>query len=275
MITQRVGVLGAGWLGTALVQQLIRRGHTVHFSRARGKGSPIVGATGFQVIVEMDRITGDPAFWELDVLFVLLPFRRGLPDPVTYRHQIECLADRIEESPIQWVIMASSTSVYPEATEVATEDMLLMPDSPRSAALLEAENALLYHSGFNATVVRLAGLYGPGRPLGQRSIIRNPEQRVNLIQQDDAVGIMVAILEQHAVGDVFNAVSDTHPVREVLYKAAARAGGFSEPVFEPDPIGHPWGKVVSNHKVKEKLHYTFLHPDPMDGLTGLTSSGND
>ena len=116
----------------------------------------------------------------------------------------------------------------------------------------------------DCTIVRLAGLIGPGRMPGNflagKQNVPGGDQPVNLIHLDDAVGILSAICLRNIRNEIFNAVAEEHPLRRDYYAAAAAALGLPPPRFAAD--GGPPGKIVSGRKVRARLAYVFQHPDP-------------
>src|SRR3989338_2250729 len=54
-----------------------------------------------------------PRFFDSDILFLNIPFKRDLKDPDIYKKQIASVIKKVEASSIRFVIFASSTSVYP------------------------------------------------------------------------------------------------------------------------------------------------------------------
>jgi nucleoside-diphosphate-sugar epimerase len=212
------------------------------------------------------------AFFMSDVLFLNVPPPRGRDDLRAYHlRQIESVIDAADA--VDWVIFASSTGVYPQKRGPVTEEDVPSPDDsdaraqlrPTGAALLDAERLLQSASAFDTTVVRFAGLYGgdrdPGRFLAGRERVSGGDAPVNLIHRDDCLGVVRAILEQDARGEVFNACADEHPIRRVLYTSAAQRLGIEPPTFESGGTN----KVVSNAKVKQMLDYRMQHPDPAKG----------
>jgi nucleoside-diphosphate-sugar epimerase len=215
---------------------------------------------------------GTDAFFATDVLFLNIPPPRGQDDLHAYHlRQIESVIDAA--GAVDWVIFASSTGVYPQERGTVTEEDVPSPDDsdaraslrPSGAALLDAERLLQSAAAFDTTVVRFAGLYGgdrdPGRFLAGRERMPGGDAPVNLIHRDDCLGIVRAILEQDARGEVFNACADEHPIRRVLYTRAARRLGVEPPTFESGGTN----KTVSNARVKRVLGYQMQHPDPAQG----------
>ena len=70
----------------------------------------------------------------------------------------ERLIEQIEISSIQKVIFISSTSVYPASNSIVTEETATM-----NTPLSEIENLFKNNTFFETTIIRFAGLFGPGR----------------------------------------------------------------------------------------------------------------
>lgn len=270
MIPRAVSIMGCGWLGFPLAEVLLKEGFKVKGSTTRSEKVPVLQKAG----IFSFRLKGDPElegegiedFFNADTVVITVPFRRGLPDPRFYQRQIHSIVKRCEESPqVGFVIFTSSTSVYPAHIPVAVEAMAFHPDHPRARVLCDIERDILTNKNFEATVVRCAGLYGGERKIGRflagQDNLAGGMQSVNLIHRDDAVGIIVEIIRQDVRGEIFNACSDRHPARRELYTAAARAMGLQPPGFADET--ETLTKIVSNEKVKARLGYHFLHPDPM------------
>lgn len=198
-----------------------------------------------------------------------MPFRRDFKDPQEYYNQIQSIVVECQKSKkVQFVIFTSSSSVYPANIMQAKEDDIFQPKDDRSKVLLNIEKELLANQFFAATIVRLAGLYGPGRKIGAflagKKDLIGAENLVNLIHQEDAVGLMKGIIAQNVRGEIFNACSDYHPTRRELYTKAARHMGLPIPEFIVEKRSK--SKIVLNDKVKRVLGYQFLHPDPMNDI---------
>jgi nucleoside-diphosphate-sugar epimerase len=113
-------------------------------------------------------------------------------------------------------------------------------------------------------------LYGGTRKIGAflagKKELSGGESPVNLIHQDDAVGILQKIIEQREKvgGEIFNGCCDVHPTKKVLYTAAAKKMDLAVPQFIEEK--NSVKKIVVNEKVKKVLGYEFLHPDPLKNI---------
>ena len=269
-----VSVLGCGWLGFSLAQSLLDEGYLVKGSTTTLAKIPVLKKAGiFSLCLHVhDEVVGDGVedFFQSEIIVITLPFRRDFLDPHDYQKQIRAIILECEKSKqVKRVIFTSSTSVYPDHIGSALEDIEFVPDDERGRVLLAIEKELLGNTNFVATIVRLAGLYGPQRKIGGflagKKKLSGGSKCVNLIHQDDAVGIMKAIICQNIGGEIFNGCSDNHPTRKELYTAAAKAMGLTVPEFcdEAETVS----KIVSNEKVKRVLHYKFIHPDPLQDVS--------
>jgi len=270
MSARSITILGCGWLGFPLAQRLVQLGFKVKGSSTRQNKLPLLEKSGIKpfLVTSVPQLTGEgiDRFFQSKILFLNIPFRRNLKDPVYYKQQIDSVIPYVTASPIEFVIFASSTSVYPESVEEALEDRPIAPDNLRAEVLRAAEQSLLDSKEFQTTVIRFAGLYGGDRQIGRilagRKGLAEAKAPVNLIHLEDCINIVVQIIEQDMRGGIINACSDGHPTRQELYTKAALHYGLEPPQFGDQPQGR--FKVVGNAKLKEKLNYVFKHPDPSD-----------
>ncbi len=265
-----ISILGCGWLGFPLAQYLVRKDFVVHGSTTTQDKVEVFKKSGiipYQIICD-PLMKGDhiDSFFKSEILFLNIPFKRSFEDPRTYLKQIQSVTAYAESSPIQFIVFASSTSIYPRNTRDAREDDGFVPDNPRSRVLKEAEEALLNNSHFDATIIRFAGLYGGMRKIGRflsgQKEARDGASPVNLIHLDDCIAIVTRIIEQDIRKEIFNACSDEHPPREELYTRAAVKAGLVPPQFSKE--AEIVQKIVCNEKLKDRLGYQFKHPNPLD-----------
>jgi nucleoside-diphosphate-sugar epimerase len=271
MSKARISILGCGWLGLPLAQQLIGNGYRVKGSTTRTDKLDALRKTGIEPyrIVLGDQAEGDlKGFLESDILVVDIPPGHGEDAVEHHVEQVSQLIDALVDSPVRHVLFVSSTSVYPALGREVTEQDASDPetaDSPAGRALLYVEEMLRSESGFSTTVVRFSGLIGPGRNpinfLQRMKEIADPDQPMNLIHQDDCVCIIKEIIRRESWGEVFNASSPGHPTRKEFYRVAAESHGV-EPLPSAGSGGRPF-KIVNSAKLEKLLGYRFRHPDPL------------
>lgn len=220
-----ISILGCGWLGLPLAQCLSKT-YTV-------KKSP-----DFNIRVFEDHISGNLDFFNCDLLIITLPFKRSFENPFIYPNQIR---QALKHAP-KWVIFTSSTSIYPETLLLATEDIPIEHKTQRQQALLETEQLIQSHGA--STILRLAGLYGPDRPI--RTYNPDMNSPINLIHLDDVILIVEKIIQQKITRQIFNIVSDDHRYRSELHGQCQDQKKI--------------GKIVSNQKLKTELGYQLKYP---------------
>ncbi len=167
--------------------------------------------------------------------------------------------------PQAFPLYTSSTSVYTEVNgETVDETTAAEPARDTGRLLRDAENIALNAGG---AVVRLAGIYGPGRSFvlknlleGKAAIEGNKGQGrlLNQIHADDAAAALAHIATQRLSG-IYNGVDDAQMTqRQCLEKLCMMFGMKMPPVREPDPNRkRGWShKSVSN----AKLHGTGWKP---------------
>lgn len=268
-----ISILGCGWLGLPLGESFVHKGYRVKGSTTTPGKIEQIRQRGIEpYFIELNpqlHCDDCDAFWDSDVLILNIPPGRGRKDIITHHgQQIQSVLDRIEQSPIDFVIFASSTSVYPEVGGCVKERDAEPGKASRASgnALLNAENKIMHSNHFDAAVVRFGGLYGydrhPVKYLEGKSGLERGNAPVNLIHRDDCVRILTQLIEDDITGEIFNAVSDGHPPRNVYYPAVAERLGLQPVSFAPDKK-HNY-KAVSNRKLKELLNYRFIYPNPMD-----------
>lgn len=182
------------------------------------------------------------------------------------------------------VVYTSSTSALPERDAVLDEQCEEWPESERGRIQREAETMVgevLGAAGIPWIVLRLAGLYGPGRDLGRiyrvhgrvhgrvhsddpsRVLPGDGMRPTNLIHVDDAVSAVLAALAQPAsTTGIIHVCDDEHTPRREMYARVAAAMGAPAPVWaqEAAPDAQPAGKRVDNTKMKRILGVELAHP---------------
>lgn len=268
-----ISILGCGWLGLPLAERLIETGHRVKGSTtAKTKLSSLETQKIEPYLIRLDpdlQSEQCEEFWNSDILVLNIPPGRRNDNVIDFHTvQIKSVIKRLRNSPVRFVVFASSTSVYPKTGGVMEEKDAVPGKATRNSgeALLKAEQLLQKEQRFATTIIRFGGLYGydrhPANYISEKKDVPHGNAPVNLIHRDDCVNIISEIITGNLRGEIFNAVSDGHPPKNQYYKIVARQAGVEPPIFQPDS-GKDY-KVISNRKLKECLNYSFTYPNPLD-----------
>lgn len=141
--------------------------------------------------------------------------------------------------PPSLIVYLSSTGVYGDKRGAwVDEDTPPEPDHERGRILLEAERQIL-QSGFPTVVLRLAGIYGPGRSSLQRLMDNsrraemNANEYVNMIHREDIAQMTAVIFKKSETGSIYLGVDDEPVLRGVFYdwliKKRSLRGGVASP----------------------------------------------
>ncbi|MDA9496981.1 SDR family oxidoreductase [Bradyrhizobium sp. CCBAU 11357] len=157
----------------------------------------------------------------------------------------------------------------------------------RTRMRIAAEQAWTDATGADAAILRLAGIYGPGRNAlatlraGTARRIIKPGQVFNRIHVDDiASAIMAAI--RHGRGGTWNICDDEPAPPQDVITYAAQLMGVAPPPEEAFATAEMSAMArsfyassarVSNAKLKRELGVTLVHPTYRHGLDALWRAG--
>lgn len=178
------------------------------------------------------------------------------------------------------LIWISSTSVYGQSQgEWVDESSPCAPTSDGGRICLSAET--LARESFAGTggvsVLRLSGLYGPGRLAAridalksQRPVRGNAAGWINLIHVDDARDAILACAESTRPVETLLVTDDRPLQRRDYYQQLSAAIGAPRPVFDENADADELGKRCSNQKLREVLGIDLTYPTIVDGLPTAT-----
>jgi nucleoside-diphosphate-sugar epimerase len=188
--------------------------------------------------------------------------------------------------PLRRFIYISSTGVYGDCQgQWVDEETPCHPLRASGKACLAAEELLAASDGGGRSVIlRLAGLYGPGRvPRQDRLLAGEPidaprQGFLNLIHVDDAVEAVLAAEKVSAVLPRRYLIADGSPVvRGDYYAELARLIGappprFCEPDQETPAAARAAGdKRISNARMVAELSFTLRFPSYRAGLRAIVA----
>jgi nucleoside-diphosphate-sugar epimerase len=187
------------------------------------------------------------------------------------------------------IIYISTTGVYGDAGGAWIDEQT--PPEPQrigGRASLAAERVLAEHPfGANSVILRLAGLYGPGRvPYIDQLRAGEPVAAptvgaLNLIHVDDAAQVVLASdrLAQLDDGPRVYCVSDGQPVERGEYiHEVARCLGAPSPMFVASDAGSPraaraeTNRRIRNARMLRDLHNSLVYPNYLAGLRAILAA---
>jgi nucleoside-diphosphate-sugar epimerase len=224
-------IVGCGYLGQRVARRLVARGVTVLGTTRSERRAPELAELGVQPLLvsvtePLTFAALKPALdaASLDVYYMVPPGRPGNePSPRQVvlggtAHMVK----QLKHANLRRALLVSSTAVYGQQHgEVVDADTDPEPVDERGKLLHEAEQ-FWRGSGAAYSVLRLAGLYGPGRVVGLRAIsegsplVGDPQKLLNLIHVDDATDLAIAMMESPTAGPV-ELGCDGHPVPRIDY----------------------------------------------------------
>lgn len=267
-----VGIIGCGWLGTALALSLLEKGISVLATSSKSDNVDKLNQQGIRaqqltLPADGEQLSQEPIFNQQCIVIAIPPqFKQGRKD---YADKVTQLVSAAQHRGyVQRIILLSSTAVYGGLSGTVDENSLLSLATEKAKVLHKAEQSVL---AFNqqACVLRLAGLVGPNRHPGKfllaKKVLKNADGKINLIHQDDAVGLILSLLSEQSPQGVFNGVSDNHASKKSYYQYAAKALSLPIPIFAKGETQEAT-RIVSGDKAKQRLSHSFIYPDLLTWL---------
>lgn len=191
---------------------------------------------------------------------------------------------------LEWVGYLSTVGVYGDRQGAWIDETAeCRPVSRRSVERVEAENAWTEAgkaAGVPVALLRLSGIYGPGRnafvnlAAGTAKRLIKPGQVFNRIHVDDIAGALWLLAEER-LGGVFNITDDEPSPPQDVVTYAANVMGVAPPPEEPfetaelSPMARSFygeSKRVSNSAIK-KAGYRFQFPNYRAALDAMWREG--
>jgi nucleoside-diphosphate-sugar epimerase len=284
-----VMIFGCGYSGTAIAKAFAGPGIRITGTTRSADKTDLLAKEGIEAFV-FDGETLDPALSEAmksatHLIQSIAPGKAGDPLLRLAHLNIRALMPKLE-----WVCYLSTVGVYGDQKGAwVSEETPLHPVSDRSVERVEAEDG--WHRvgirlGIPVAVLRLAGIYGPGRNAfcnlekGTARRLIKPNQVFNRIRVED-IGACGKFLSDRKLGGMYNVTdNEPGPPQDVIVEAA-RLMGIEPPPEQPfetaelTPMARSFygeNKRVSNAKLRA-LGFPFRYPDYRMSLAELWSSG--
>ena len=232
---------GVGWLGIPLVKSLKNEGYCAFCITRSPEKKELLASSG------IDASTIEYFQANTELISTCSTFIIALP-PAKDSIFLEQMKQTIQLLPVEThLIYTSSIGVFLPTSGLVDENSSI--DETHDVA--QIEKLVSTCKPDNSTILRLGGLIGPKRHpvhfLAKRNQNSNPQQVVNLVQQQDVIRVIEAFVLKPTVG-VFNVCSSEHPTRKEYYNEAATAFGLEPISFENST--NESGKIVDSSKLE-------------------------
>lgn len=224
----RVLIVGCGYVGLELGRRWASEGAFVAGVRRSSAGAAELAAEGLEVVIgdvtRREDVLGWPGGW--DVVVNAVSSSRGGAEVYrqVYRDGTRNLLEWMDGIGVGRYVHLSSTSVYGQTDGGwVDEDSPTEPASETSRLLVETERSLLrahVEKAFPSVVLRVAGIYGPGRGHQLQQLLRGEarvqgdgSRWVNMVHRDDVAAAVRAVTVAPVAGRLFNVVDD-EPARQ-------------------------------------------------------------
>jgi uncharacterized protein YbjT (DUF2867 family) len=199
-------------------------------------------------------------------------------DPV-----LQTFGSVIAASGIRRIVYLSSVGVYGDHQGAWIDETAPVSGEGRRRARIDAEERWRTVAGDRATILRIAGIYGPGRnalenlKAGKAHRIVKPGQVFNRIHADDIATAIAAAFEHPQTG-IWNLCDDEPaPPQDVVTFAASLMGIAPPPEqnfddAEMSPMARSFyasNNRISNARLKRELGVKLAFPTYREGLTAL------
>ena len=162
------------------------------------------------------------------------------------------------------IIILGSTSAYGRSHASPVDE-----NTPLDLTLPRVQSEEHLRQTYGAIILRLAGLYGPGRHVldwMRKGKVNNTNKYVNLIHIEDVAAICLLALEKAEVGEDY-VVSDGIPRQwsEIFSVAEKRWNMASPPLSQLRHLG----KRLHVEKMQNAFRYSFRYPALYEALDGI------
>ncbi len=273
----KVAIVGCGYVGTAVARHWYQHKgyHVTATTTTKERVSELEQVAQRVVVIKGDDENAlRSVVQDQDIVLLSVAPRRSFDAnsyEQTYLRTAKNLVAALQQAAtVKQLIYTGSYSVYGDKDGAwVDEDSPLTPANQNGEILADTEQVLLAAStqNFKVCILRLGGIYGPGRELTKifnrafgNTRPGTGEDFTNWIHLDDIVaGVNFAAVQQ--LQGIYNLVSDRpQAVRDLLARLSERHGLPKVMWNHLAQEVHPYTARVSNQKIKA-AGYKFIHPE--------------
>ena len=259
----KISILGCGWLGLPLAAELSKN-HTVKGSTTTASKMDDLKKSGieaFLIDIQSEKVIGNIELFlsETETLIISIPPGLRKDPTADYISKIQKLIPFIEKSDVSKILLISSIGVFEDNNQRINKFTNPNGTSESAKQMIEVEKILQNNQRFQTTVLRFGGLINETRHpillLSGKKNLPHPKAPVNLIHQEDCIGIIETIIEKEYWGKTLNAVGEEHPTRLIYYTEMAKKNQLPLPTFNAKSTS--MGKNFKQQLLEKEIGYTF------------------
>ena len=244
-------ILGAGWLGAKLAQNL-KSDYNVKVSvRNKDKLFDFENLEYKVYILNENDFSSLDELLDTNYLFINYPPSK-FDDYLGFLEKIYS-CEKIKN--IEKIIFISSTSIYPNFE--ATYDENCFIENPSNKLVFDAEELVLNKTHI---ILRASALFGEDRIAGRRLANKKvdfPKTKINFVHRNDVISATTFAIKNDLNG-IFNLASKQHPRKEELYSFNAQKYSFEKPIFSDDK--NSIERIIDGSKI-EKFGFEYKYFD--------------
>lgn len=267
-----VAIIGCGYVGTALARYWRQElGFVVTATTTTPERVAALEALGAKAVV----VNGnDPEglrslLQDQDTVVLSVGAKNANVYEETYLHTAQTLVSVLKQAPnVRQLLYTGSYGVYGDRNGASVDESSpVAPANPNGQILSDTEQVLLSGSSddLSVCILRLGGIYGPGRELvkifGRVAGTTRPgkgDDVTNWIHLDDIVAA-IEFARKHRLQGIYNLVDDAHlRSRELLDKVCEQHNLPKVVWDESQKSVRPYNARVSNQKIK-MAGYQLIH----------------
>lgn len=279
----RVLIAGCGYVGSRLALDLAKDGHEVYGMRRDTSRLPDGVRPVMADLNQPDSLQALPDGLDTVVYAASASSYDEAGYRAAYVTGVENLLRALANQRIRRVVFTSSTGVYGQNDgSWVDETSPANADRPTAQALRDGEARIL-NGDIPGTVVRLSGIYGPGRTRLIDSVAsgtarreRGPTRYLNHIHRDDCAGALRHVLSLPEPAELYLATdNEPRPRNEMLAWLAEHLGRPVPPWTgdQPAPSSQRGGNRRYRNQRLRDSGYPFLYPTFREGYGALIAAG--
>ncbi|HVP67060.1 MAG TPA: NAD-dependent epimerase/dehydratase family protein [Anaeromyxobacteraceae bacterium] len=272
-------VAGAGWLGMAIARALSSRGDRVTAVRRDPGQAALLRSAGAEPLF-LDLASPQAARLLPTDMAVVVACQAASGDGVepyrlAYLDANRTLLEAARRANARAFVYTGSTGVFGQRDGSEVDESTAPAPAGAGAEVLAEAEALVLGGGVPSMVLRLSGLYGPGRlwPVervraGKLALGPGDDAWMNFCHLDDAVAAVLSAVDRGRPGAVYHA-TDAGPARrrDVVEWVSSRLG---IPVPRaPEGSRAPEGpnRRIRGERTRALLGLGLVHPSFREGLS--------